>query len=52
MKSDAIIDALDLVINTLIEHEKRLDVIIKRLENITHNIEVVLSREKIMQEII
>jgi hypothetical protein len=52
MKSDNRMDALDFVINTLLEHEKRLDVIIERLENITHNIEIVLSGEKIMQEII
>ena len=52
IESDTRMDALDFVINTLLEHEKRLDVIIERLENITHNIEIVLSREKIMQEII
>ena len=51
IESDTRMDALDFVINTLLEHEKRLDVIIERLENITHNIEIILSREKIMQEI-
>ncbi len=51
MKSDNRMEALDFVINILLEHEKRLDVVIKRIEDITYNLEVVLSKEKIMQEI-
>lgn len=51
MKSDNRMDALNFVINILLEHEKRFDVIIERLEKITHNIEIVLSREKVVQEI-
>ena len=51
MKSDNRMEALDFVINVLLEHEKRLDIIIERLEDITHNLEIALSREKVIQEI-
>jgi len=51
MKSDMRMETLDFVINVLLEHEKRLDIIIERLEDITHNLEISLSREKVIQEI-
>ena len=51
MKSDMRMETLDFVINVLLEHEKRLDIIIKRLEDITHDLEIALSREKVIQEI-
>jgi len=41
------LDALDLIINVLIEHEKRLDDIIERLEKNTEVIEEIIKREKI-----
>jgi len=41
------LDALDLIINVLIEHEKRLDDIIGRLEKNTEVIEEIIKREKI-----
>jgi hypothetical protein len=43
------LDALDLVINVLIEHEKRLDDLIQRLEKNTEIIEEIIKREKISQ---
>ena len=43
------LDALDLIINVLIEHEKRLDDIIERLEKNTEAIEDIIKREKISQ---
>lgn len=51
MKSDNKMDAIDFVINILLEHEKRLDLIVDRLEGITHDIETILSREKVIKEI-
>jgi len=41
------LDALDLIINVLIEHEKRLDDLIQRLEKNTEVIEEIMKREKI-----
>lgn len=43
------LDALDLIINVLIEHEKRLDELIQRLEKNTEVIEEIIKREKILQ---
>lgn len=40
-------DVLDLVINILIEHEKKLDNIIERLENHAQNIEYMIKKEKL-----
>ena len=51
MKSDNRMDALDFVINILLEHEKRLDAIIERLESLTHYIEIVLSKEEVIAKI-
>ncbi len=43
------LDALDLIINVLIEHEKRLHDLIQRLEKNTEIIEEIIKREKISQ---
>ena len=40
-------DTLDLLINILIEHEKKLDSIIERLENHEQNIEHIIKRESL-----
>lgn len=41
------IDVLDFIINILIEHEKKLDRIIERLEKHAQNIELIIEKEKI-----
>ena len=40
-------DMIDLIITVLIEHEKKLDVLLERLENQTNYIEDLIKREKI-----
>jgi hypothetical protein len=39
------LDAIDLVINILIEHEKKLDSIVERLEAYTQSIEHIIKKE-------
>ena len=39
-------DTLDFIINILIEHEKRLDIIIERLEKNIENVEDVIKNER------
>jgi hypothetical protein len=41
------LDALDLIINILIEHEKKLDNIVERLESNIKNIEYIIKKEKL-----
>lgn len=41
------LDAIDLIINILIEHEKRLDNIVDRLESYTKSIEYLIKKEKL-----
>jgi len=41
------LDALDLVINVLLEHEKKLDDIIEKLEKNTEAIEEIIKKERI-----
>lgn len=41
------LDALDLIINILIEHEKKLDNIVERLESHIKNIEYIIKKEKL-----
>jgi len=41
------LDALDLIINVLIEHEKKLDDIIEKLEKNTETIEEIIKKERI-----
>jgi hypothetical protein len=43
------LDALDFVINMLIEHEKRLDILIERLEKNTDLIQEMIKTEKLSQ---
>ena len=44
-------DTLDFIINILIEHEKRLDNIIERLEKNAEAIEDIIKREKLSKAI-
>ncbi len=46
MKFETKMDALDFVINILIEHEKKLDMLIERLEETTRELEYIKKREK------
>ena len=39
-------DTLDFIINILIEHEKKLDNLIERLEKNTENIEKIINNKK------
>jgi hypothetical protein len=39
-------DALDFIINILIEHEKKLDNLIERLEKNAENIEKIINNER------
>lgn len=41
------LDALDFIINMLIDHEKRLDVLIERLEKNTDLIQQMIKTEKL-----
>lgn len=41
------LDAIDLIINILIEHEKKLDNIVDRLESYTKSIEYLIKKEKL-----
>ena len=43
------LDALDFIINTLIEHEKKLDLLIDRLEKNTDLIENIIKKEKLIK---
>ncbi len=47
MSKDSKMDMIDLIITVLIEHEKKLDVLLERLENQTNYIEDLIKREKI-----
>jgi len=40
------LDTLDFIINILLEHEKKLDLLIDRLENNTDLIEDIIKKEK------
>ena len=40
-------DTLDFMINVLIEHEKKLDIIIERFENHAENIEILIKKERL-----
>ena len=43
------LDTLDFIINTLIEHEKKLDLLICRLEKNTDLIEKIIKKEKLIE---
>ena len=49
MSSKSKIDTLDFIINVLIEHEKKLDLLIQRLERNTDLIQDMIKKEKILQ---
>jgi len=43
------LDTLDFIINILIEHEKKLDLLIDRLEKNTNMIEDIIKEEKLIE---
>lgn len=43
------LDTLDFIINILIEHEKKLDLLIDRLEKNTNLIEDIIKKEKLIE---
>ena len=43
------LDTLDFIINILIEHEKKLDLLIDRLEKNTNMIEDIIKKEKLIE---
>ena len=45
------LDALDFVINILIEHEKKLDLLMDRLEKNTILLEDIIKKEKLVEVI-
>jgi len=50
MSSKSKIDTLDFIINVLIEHEKKLDLLIQRLERNTDLIQDMIKKETLIQE--
>jgi len=50
MSAKSKIDTLDFIINVLIEHEKKLDLLIQRLERNTDLIQDMIKKEKLIQE--
>ena len=50
MSEKSKIDTLDFIINVLIEHEKKLDLLIQRLERNTDLIQDMIKKEKLIQE--
>lgn len=47
MSSKSKMDTLDFIINVLIEHEKKLDLLIQRLERNTDLIQDMIKKEKL-----
>ena len=43
------LDTLDFIINILLEHEKKLDLLIDRLEKNTDLIEKIIKKEKLIE---
>ena len=43
------LDTLDFIINILIEHEKKLDLLIDRLEKNTNLLDNIIKKEKIIK---
>lgn len=43
------LDTIDFIINMLIEHEKKLDLLIDRLEKNTNMMEDIIKKEKLMK---
>ena len=50
MSSKSKIDTLDFIINILIEHEKKLDLLIERLERNTDLIQDIIKKATLVQE--
>ena len=49
MSLESEVDTLDLIIKVLIEHEKRLDIMIERLERHSEMIEKIIKREMLSE---
>ena len=49
MSAESKMDTLDFIINVLIEHEKKLDLLIQRLERNTDLIQDMIKKEKLVQ---
>jgi hypothetical protein len=49
MSANTKLDTLDFVINILIEHEKKLDLLIERLEKNTDLIRDIIKKEKFIE---
>jgi len=49
MSANTKLDTLDFIINILIEHEKKLDLLIDRLEKNTDLIEDIIKKEKLIE---
>ena len=49
MSSKSKMDTLDFIINVLMEHEKKLDILIQRLERHTDLIQNMIKKKKLMQ---
>ena len=50
MNSKSKIDTLDFIINILVEHEKKLDLLIERLERNTDLIQDIIKKATLVQE--
>jgi len=50
MSAKSKIDTLDFIINVLVEHEKKLDLLIQRLERNTDLIQDMIKKKKLIQE--
>jgi uncharacterized ferredoxin-like protein len=46
MRKQHKMDTLDFIINVLLEHEKKLDSIAERLENLTRDFDYMLKKER------
>jgi hypothetical protein len=49
MSANTKLDTLDFIINILIEHEKKLDLLIDRLEKNTDMIEDIIKKKKLIE---
>jgi hypothetical protein len=49
MSAKSKMDTLDFIINVLIEHEKKLDLLIQRLERNTDLIQDMIKKEKLIK---
>ena len=47
MKKQHKMDTLDFIITVLLEHEKKLDSIAERLENLTQDFDYILKKERL-----